>query len=68
MAVLVFDERRLSVKRYGPAKARWFSRVFMPNNVKRLGNNNAKAIPVPGVVFGITIRKGGYIQGDRIAL
>jgi hypothetical protein len=40
----------------------------MPNDVKRLGNNNAKAIPVPGVIFGISIRKGGYIQEDRIAL
>ena len=41
---------------------------FIPNDVKRLGNNNAKAIPVPAVVFGITIGKYGYIQEDWIAL
>jgi hypothetical protein len=68
MAVLVFDERRLPVNRYDAAQARRFSRVFMPNDVKPLGNNNAKAIPVPGDVFGITIRKDGHIQEDRIAL
>jgi hypothetical protein len=45
-----------------------FYLVFMPNDVKRLGNNYAKAIPVPGVVFGITIRKYGYIQEDWVAL
>jgi hypothetical protein len=55
MAVLVFDERRLSAKRYGVPQVRRFYLVFMLNDVKRLGNNNAKAIPVPAVVFGITI-------------
>jgi hypothetical protein len=45
-----------------------FHAVFWPNEVERLGNNNAKAIPVPGVVIGITVRKDGDIQEGRIAL
>jgi hypothetical protein len=67
VAVLVFDERRLSVMRCGAAQAGGFYLVFMPNDVKRLGNNYAKAIPVPGVVFGITNRKYRYIQEDWAA-
>jgi len=72
MAVLVFNERRLSGNRYGAGMAvpggGGFHAVFWPNNVAHLGNNKAKAIPVPGVVIGITIGKDGYIQEGRIAL
>jgi hypothetical protein len=45
-----------------------FHAVFLPNAVARLENNNAKAIPVPGVVIGITVRKDGYNQEGRIPL
>jgi hypothetical protein len=32
-----------------------FHAVFWPNEVERLENNNAKAIPVPDAVIGITV-------------
>jgi hypothetical protein len=45
-----------------------FHAVFWPNEVERLENTNAKAIPVPDAVIGITVGKDRSIQEGRIAL